>query len=149
MLATVCYVGGSLTLICVKDRKSKPRYSTGALGFPRTSRRSARAFDVVVMRMEMESMAKLPYLRTMFATCMLFQVLFVLCAVLWLVAPDLQGHAFLSAVFPGFALLTLGSFIYGLVMSMLYGWAVAIIFVFFYNLWPTFASVLTPDSAVR
>ena len=32
-----------------------------------------------------------------------------------------------------------GSFIYGLIASMFYGWIVAIIFVFFYNLWTTFA----------
>ena len=84
-------------------------------------------------------MNKLPYVRTMFATCMLFQVIFVLCAALWLVSPDLKGHALLPVIFPNFTLLTIGSFIYGLVASMLYGWVVAIIFVFFYNLWPTFA----------
>ena len=95
-------------------------------------------------------MTKLPYLRTMFATCMLFQVLFLLCVALWLVAPSLNGHAILTTVFPNFTLLTLGSFIYGLLMSMFYGWAVAIIFVFFYNLWPTFASyVLTPQTTAR
>jgi len=95
-------------------------------------------------------MTKLPYLRTMFATCMLFQVLFLLCVALWLVAPNLNGHAILTTIFPNFTLLTLGSFIYGLVMSMFYGWAVAIIFVFFYNLWPTFASrVLAPQTASR
>ena len=84
-------------------------------------------------------MNKLPYVRTMFATCMLFQVIFVLCAALWLMSPDLKGHALLPAIFPNFTLLTLGSFIYGLIASMFYGWTVAIIFVFFYNLWPTFA----------
>ena len=95
-------------------------------------------------------MTKLPYLRTMFATCMLFQVLFVLCAALWLVAPGLNGHTILTTVFPNFTLLTFGSFIYGLVMSMFYGWAVAIIFVFFYNLWPAFASyVLAPQTTGR
>ena len=95
-------------------------------------------------------MTKLPYLRTMFATCMLFQVIFVLCAALWLVAPDLKGHAILTTLFPNLTLLTLGSFIYGLVMSMFYGWAVAIVFVFFYNLWPTFASyVFAPQTAAR
>ncbi len=84
-------------------------------------------------------MKKLPYVRTMFATCMLFQVIFVLCTALWLVSPDLKGHAFLPAIFPNFTLLTIGSFIYGLIASMFYGWIVAIIFVFFYNLWPNFA----------
>jgi uncharacterized membrane protein len=83
-------------------------------------------------------MTKLPYLRTMFASCMLFQVVFVLCAALWLIVPDLKGHALLPAIFPNFTLLTLGSFIYGLIASAVYGWMAAIIFVFFYNLWPAF-----------
>jgi len=55
-------------------------------------------------------MTKLPYLRTMFATCMLFQVLFLLCVALWLVAPNLNGHVILTTIFPNFTLLTLGSF---------------------------------------
>ena len=85
---------------------------------------------------------KLSYVRTMFATCMLFQVIFVLCVALWLVNPELQGHALLPAIFPNFKLLTVGSFIYGLIASMIYGWIVAIVFVFFYNLWPSLASAL-------
>jgi hypothetical protein len=36
-------------------------------------------------------MTKLPYLRTMFATCMLFQVIFTLCVLLWFVDPNLKG----------------------------------------------------------
>ena len=55
-------------------------------------------------------MTKLPYLRTMFATCMLFQVIYVLCVALWLAFPDLKGPALLPAVFPS-NLLTVGSFI--------------------------------------
>lgn len=87
-------------------------------------------------------MTKLPYFRTMFATCMLFQVVFVLCVLLWLAYPDLQGHAVLPAVFPNFKLVTIGSFIYGLIASMVYGWIAAIIFVFFYNLWPAVVAAL-------
>jgi hypothetical protein len=87
-------------------------------------------------------MTKLPYLRTMFATCMLFQVIYVLCVLLWLGYPDLKGHAMLPAIFPNFTLLTVGSFIYGLVASMIYGWVAAMIFVFFYNLWPTVTAAL-------
>jgi hypothetical protein len=34
--------------------------------------------------MVVTGMTKLPYLRTMFATCMLFQVIYVLCVILWL-----------------------------------------------------------------
>jgi len=87
-------------------------------------------------------MTKLPYVRTMFATCMLFQVIYVLCVLLWLGFPDLKGHALLPAVFPNFTLLTIGSFIYGLIASGVYGWIVAIIFVLFYNLWPGLAAAL-------
>src|SRR3954451_23105779 len=86
-----------------------------------------------------ETMTKLPYVRTMFATCMLFQVVYVLCALLWMAFPDLKGHGILPAIFPNFTLLTTGSFVYGLIASAIYGWIVAILFVFFYNLWPSFA----------
>lgn len=87
-------------------------------------------------------MTKLPYLRSMFATCMLFQVVYVLCVVLWLAFPGLKGHEILPAIFPNFTLLTFGSFIYGLIASMIYGWIAAVIFVFFYNLWPPIAAAL-------
>lgn len=87
-------------------------------------------------------MTKLTYVRTMFATCMLFQVIYVLCVLLWLAFPDLKGHAILPAIFPNFTLLTIRSFIYGLIGSGVYGWIVAIIFVFFYNLWPGLAAAL-------
>lgn len=82
----------------------------------------------------------LPYLPAMFATCMLFQTLYVLCIALWFVAPGLSGHAILTTLFPGIQLLNLTCFLYGLLMSMVYGWLVAATFVFFYNLWPSVAS---------
>jgi len=95
-------------------------------------------------------MTKLAYVRTMFATCMLFQAIYVLCVVLWLGFPDLRGHALLPAIFPNFSLITVGSFIYGFVASMIYGWIVAIIFVFFFNLWPrVVAAVLGRRTAQR
>lgn len=89
-------------------------------------------------------MTKLPYLRNMFATCMLFQAIYALCVLLWLIDPSLKGHTLLPAIFPNFKLLTLGSFVYGLIASGIYGWIVAIIFVFFYNLWPTVALAFAP-----
>jgi len=85
----------------------------------------------------------LPYLPAMFATCMLFQVLYVLCVGMWFIAPDLAGHAALTQIFPQFRLLDVPSFIYGLVLSMMYGWFVSAIFVFFYNLWPSFVSLIS------
>jgi hypothetical protein len=118
-------------LIEIKDQPAGVDHNLVASN---TSRRSA----MLRLNPEGSIMTKLPYLRTMFASCMLFQVIFVLCAALWLVFPDLKGHAFLPAIFPNFTLLTLGSFIYGLIASALYGWIAAIIFVFFYNLWPAF-----------
>lgn len=84
----------------------------------------------------------LPYLPAMFATCMLFQVIYVLCVVLWVFFPELQGHVILVGLFPQFKLLDLPSFIYGLIASGVYGWIVSGVFVFFYNLWPSFARVI-------
>jgi hypothetical protein len=84
----------------------------------------------------------LPYLQPMFATCMLFQTIYVVCIALWIVFPDLQGHALLTDFFPQFKLLDVVSFFYGLFMSAIYAWFVAVIFVFFYNLWPHFAHLI-------
>ena len=94
-------------------------------------------------------MTKLPYLRAKFATCMLFQTIYILCVVLWLAFPDLKGHALLSAVFPYFTLLNVGSFIYGLVASMIDGWIAAIIVVFFFNLWPQLIAAVQGQRAIR
>jgi hypothetical protein len=79
-------------------------------------------------------MTRLPYLRTIFATSMLFQVAYVLCVILWLASPELQGHTLLPAIFPNFTLLTIGSFLYVLIACMIYGWIAAALFVFFFNL---------------
>lgn len=94
-------------------------------------------------------MTRLPYLRVMFATCMLFQVIYVLCVLLWLAFPDLKGHALLPAIIPNFTLLTIASFIYGMIASGIYGWIVAIIFVFFYNVWPDLAALFAQRPASR
>jgi len=88
----------------------------------------------------MTNSESLPYLRPMFATCMLFQVIYLLCVALWVVFPDLQGHVLLPTIFPGFKLLDLPNFFYGLIASGVYGWVVAVVFVFFYNFWPGLAS---------
>jgi hypothetical protein len=91
---------------------------------------------------------RLTYFPAMFAACMLFQVIYVLCVVLWLVAPELKGHAILIALFPQFEFLDTLDFIYGLVASAVYGWFVAIVFVFFFNLWPSVASTFFGRRAV-
>ena len=90
----------------------------------------------------------LPYLPAMFAACMLFQALYVLCVAMFFIAPGLPGHAALTQIFPQFNLLDAPSFIYGLVLSMVYGWFVAATFVFFYNLWPRFAALLAGRKTV-
>lgn len=90
----------------------------------------------------------LSYLPVMFATCMLFQVIYVLCVVLWAVFPDMGAHTMLINIFPQFKLLDAPSFFYGLVSSAMYGWFMAVVFVFFYNLWPGFARAITSDRTV-
>ena len=89
----------------------------------------------------------LPYLPTMFAACMLFQAVYVLCVALWLIAPDLRGHAWLIDLFPGFELLDGASFFYGLVASAIYGWFAATAFVFFYNLWAGVVRIISGGKA--
>ena len=84
----------------------------------------------------------LPYLPAMFATCMLFQVIYVLCVALWVFFPELRGHALLADIFPQFKLLDIPSFVYGLIASAMYGWLVSAVFVFFYNLWPSVAGII-------
>lgn len=85
----------------------------------------------------------LPYLPAMFGMCMLFQTLYLACLALWALFPGLSGHAVLGEIFPQFELLTLWSFIYGLLASAIYGWIVAVVFVFFYNLWISLARALS------
>jgi hypothetical protein len=84
----------------------------------------------------------LPYLPAMFGACMVFQTLYLACLGLWALFPALPGHAILVDIFPQFELLTVWSFIYGLIASMIYGWIVASVFVFFYNLWIGLARLL-------
>ena len=90
----------------------------------------------------------LPYLPTMFATCMLFQMLYILCVALWMIFPNLEGHTLLVSIFPAFKLLDVLSFIYGFIASALYGWLVAVTFVFFFNLWPSFARIFLGGKTV-
>lgn len=84
----------------------------------------------------------LPYLPTMFGACMVFQSLYVACLALWAFAPDFGAHEVLQYAFPGFEFLTPASFIYGVVASAIYGWFIAVVFVFSYNLWGAVARTL-------
>lgn len=82
------------------------------------------------------------YLATMFAMCMLFMTLYVFCVILWMLWPELAGHFMLVALFPGFKLLDMVNFVYGLVMSGIYGVIIAALYVFFHNLWPKVANTV-------
>jgi hypothetical protein len=86
---------------------------------------------------------RLSYLPAMFGMCMLFQTLYLACLAVWAFFPGLAGHALLGDIFPQFELLTLWSFIYGLIASAIYGWIVAGVFVFFHNLWIAAGRALT------
>lgn len=90
----------------------------------------------------MTSKTIVPYLPAMFATCMLFMVLYSICVALWIFLPEMAGHATLEMLFPGLELLDFPNFFYAMVMSAVYGWVIAIVFVFFYNLWPRLANAL-------
>jgi hypothetical protein len=85
----------------------------------------------------------------MFATCMVFQAIYLACIALWFVAPDLLGHSMLVDFLPGFKFLSAGSFIYGLILAGLYGWFVSVVFVFFYNLWPRVSSIFSSDGRAQ
>ena len=54
-------------------------------------------------------MTKLPYLRTMFATCMVFQVIYVACVLLWFVRRYDRDMTDLLAAAQGCRLVLLGS----------------------------------------
>jgi hypothetical protein len=90
----------------------------------------------------------LPYLPTMFGACMLLMSIYVACLALWALAPGLPGHAILGELFPQFELLTPPSFFYGLMMSAIYGWFIAAVFVFFYILWEGIARIVSGGSGV-
>lgn len=90
----------------------------------------------------------LPYLPTMFGACMTLMSIYVACLALWALAPGLPGHAILGEIFPQFELLTLPSFFYGLVLSAIYGWFAAVVFVFFYNLWAGIVRIVSGSSRV-
>ena len=78
----------------------------------------------------------LPYLPNMFASCMVMMVVYSLCVLLWVFFPEMAGHAVLLSIFPGFELLDIKNFIYGMLMSAIYGWFISATYVFFHNQWP-------------
>jgi ABC-type multidrug transport system permease subunit len=86
----------------------------------------------------------LAYLPAMFATSMLFLVIYAACVVSWSLLPDLPPHAAMLKLFPQVRLLTTVSFLFGLVCSIVYGLFVAGVFVLSYNLWGRCSAFLMP-----
>jgi len=63
-----------------------------------------------------------------------FVISYVICVIGYLLLPGLPiNHAALAIFLPGFELLTLPSFVLGLVESFAYGWYIALIFGPLYN----------------
>jgi ABC-type transport system involved in cytochrome c biogenesis permease subunit len=63
-----------------------------------------------------------------------FALSFVLCVFSYLVAPTWPiSHAMLAMMLPGFALLSISSFILGFIESVVWGWYIALIFGPLYN----------------
>ncbi len=63
-----------------------------------------------------------------------FALSFVLCVLSYLVAPTWPiSHAMLAMMLPGFVLLSIPSFILGLIESVVWGWYIALIFGPLYN----------------
>lgn len=84
----------------------------------------------------MKNHSPLPYLPNLFASCMVFMVIYTLCVLLWIWMPEMPGHVILTTLIPSFKLLDFANFCYGMMMSAIYGWFIAGTYVFFHNLWP-------------
>ena len=68
------------------------------------------------------------------ALSLFFALSFALCVLSYLVAPTWPiSHAMLATMLPGFVLLSLPSFILGLLESLAWGWYIALIFGPLYN----------------
>ena len=82
------------------------------------------------------------YSAPMFATSMLFALLYTACIVSWSLLPDLPPHAMMLSLFPQVTQITPLGFLFGFVCALVYGSFIAAAFVFFYNLWPRVASLV-------
>ena len=78
--------------------------------------------------------SRLSLVRFGFTVSLFFAVTYTLCILFYLVLPDLaSGHAVLTLFLPGFKLLTWGSFVLGLVESLVLGWYIALVFGVIHN----------------
>jgi hypothetical protein len=62
-----------------------------------------------------------------------FSITYVLCVLYGLAVTDIGMHQLLAMVIPAFTWLTWGSFVWGLVVTFIFGWYVAIVFVPLYR----------------
>ena len=68
------------------------------------------------------------------ALSLFFAISFGLCVLSYMVAPTWPiSHTMLAMMLPGFAMLSVPSFILGLVESIIWGWYIALIFGPLYN----------------
>jgi hypothetical protein len=80
----------------------------------------------------------IPVLAFGMSMSLLFVISYVICVIGYLALPGLPiNHAALAIFLPGFELLTLPSFVLGLVESFAYGWYIALIFGPLYNFFAT------------
>ncbi|WP_067739073.1 DUF5676 family membrane protein [Novosphingobium naphthalenivorans] len=82
-----------------------------------------------------------PVLALGMALSLFLVISYLLCIALYFLSPGMvEGHAMLVLFLPGFKLLSLPSFILGLVESFGYGWFIALVFAPIYNFfvvrWP-------------
>jgi hypothetical protein len=84
----------------------------------------------------------LAYPAPIFATSMLFAVVYTAGIISWRLLPDLPPHAVMLSLFPQVSLITPFGFLFGLVCAVIYGAFISALFVFFYNLWPRVAALM-------
>lgn len=78
--------------------------------------------------------SSIPVVALGLALSLFFALSFGLCVLSYLVAPTWPiSHAMLGVLLPGFVLLSLPSFILGLLESLAWGWYIALIFGPLYN----------------
>jgi hypothetical protein len=76
----------------------------------------------------------IPVLAFGLSLSLFFVISYVVCVIGYLVFPGLPiNHAALAIFLPGFELLTLSSFLLGLIESAAYGWYIALVFAPLHN----------------
>jgi len=79
-------------------------------------------------------MTKLSIKTLGFSLAIFLSITFSLCVLFGLAIQGSDMHEFLEVLLPGFTWISLRSFVYGLLLSSIYGFYVALVFVPVYNL---------------